>query len=167
MSRLTVIQYALAVLALFSSLGVQAQGSEGRASLSVVFANELGEGKFRAGLARSLAEQLASNQRSTTSSDREWVAVLRVRTLSEQVVAGRLPTVEAIVAVSLMDTVTGRVRLTRTVRSAYPAAADDAMERLGEVTGRRLGQSMCDVACGIPLRPYVSPPRRVIKESDW
>jgi hypothetical protein len=168
MAHLPRVRSALAALALCCALGVRAQAPTPGASMSLVFSNELGEGTFRTALARSLAEQLACSRAAGTSdAGAEWVAVLTVRSLSERAGTSGPATVEAVVAVSLMDTETGRVRLSRVVRSTYPLAGMGAIENLGELAGRRVARALCEVACGMPLRPMPAPPRRIIKESDW
>jgi hypothetical protein len=158
----------VAALAMSWAVACPAQPTPAASPFSLVFANEIGEGAFRSALARSLTDQLFAARGPDRSAPEGWVTVLGVRSLAERSGAGGNVTVEAVVSVSVMDTAGGGVRLARVVRTVYPASAPDALERLGEITGRRIARAVCGVSsCGMPQRPAPAPSRRIIKESDW
>lgn len=164
---------------LLATCAAQAQVQPRQATVSVAFANDLGDGPFRAALLRGLREELHAlhmqlvEDAAARTDGHGYDGVVRVRSLAERVNAAGQPTFRATLSLSLVDPATGTGWLARVIRTDYPVVGASPLETLGEASGRRVASAICEVACAVPPRrpmpkpPAVLPSRRIIKESDW
>lgn len=188
MRALAAFQAVLVAAALAAGGVAHGQSVTSGDAVAIVFAGELGEGRFDDALMRGIGGELALTQRlvlveepyladtarrrvEETVPERwprdleglappgvAWLAVVRVRSLAEHATAAGRSYFEAVLTLSLTQTSTGRSWLWRSVRASYPLVAPSTLEALGELGGRKVARLVCDAACPFVARPPGPPP---------